>query len=360
MPDLKTTNLTGSVKMLFQSLVQKIMGNIKYIGTHFFTWLLVLAINYILLKYYFIKIDLSGYALIWLVYLILFYISFSFLVPVFLFRKRIFAFITGSIISVCALYFIIQAISENQFKLLYDNRTVNNPEYDRSLLLLYGLLLIYLAGFAIKIVLKIKKDEEKKEEILDKRMSTELLYLKQQVNPHFLFNTLNNIYALSIKSPEITPAAILKVSSILRYALYKSDNPLALLKDEIEIINSYIDFQKMRFKNSLPITYNVSGPIDDFKIEPFILLPLIENAFKYGMVNINDTFIDIRITINSGKLKFSISNKKSYTTESDLEHSGIGIKNIRRRLNLLYPDCHKFKIVDKDDIFTVFMELPKK
>ena len=89
---------------------------------------------------------------------------------------------------------------------------------------------------------------------MKERISTELIYLKQQINPHFLFNLLNNLYALSIKNPELTTEAILKVSSILRYTLYKSDNSLALLREEIEIINAYIDIQKMRSKNNLPIT----------------------------------------------------------------------------------------------------------
>jgi LytS/YehU family sensor histidine kinase len=173
-----------------------------------------------------------------------------------------------------------------------------------------------------------------------------------------LFNTLNNIYSLSIKNPELTPSAILKVSSILRYTLSKSDNSLAFLKDELEIMNVYIDFQKMRFKNNLPVTYNVSGSVGDYKIEQFILLPLIENSFKYGMININDSFINIEITIKADKLKFSVSNKKSYTNGTDLEHSGIGLKNIRRRLDLVYPDSHELKILDNEDTFSVLLELP--
>ncbi|MCE5345475.1 MAG: histidine kinase [Bacteroidales bacterium] len=342
------------------SLVHRIRSNIKTGGTHTFTWLLILFLNYIFLRYYDINFDPFSHILIWLVYVILFYTCYSFLIPVLLFKRKFFIFSACSLILILALYFAIQAIATGNFEFLLNPDKDGHPGIDRNLLLLYGLLLVYFASISTKILLKFKNDEEKKEEIMEKRISTELLYLKQQVNPHFLFNTLNNIYALSIKSPEITPAAILKVSSILRYTLYKSDNSLALLKDEIEIISSYIDFQKMRFKNGLPITYNVSGPIDDFKIEPFILLPLIENAFKYGMVNINDTFINIQITINSDNLKFSIDNRKCHTTESDLEHSGIGIKNIKRRLDLVYPDCHKFKIIDKDEIFSVFMELPRK
>lgn len=387
-------------------LIQRIKKNIKSITIHVLTWLLLLLINYVVLKNYVINFDLTFHILIWALYISLFYISFSILIPIFLFKKKVLAFVAGSLILISTSFFINQTIVRNQFitvfkqmgetpgpnpfgpnqsnpvppdpmrppfpefdrevlrrrdleMMLQNKRPMGRgPGFDRKLFPLSGLLLVYFASISIKVLLKLRDDEKKKEEIMKERISTELLYLKQQVNPHFLFNTLNNIYALSIKNPEITPDAILKIASILRYTLYKSDNSLALLRDEIEIINAYIDFQKMRSKNNLPITYNVSGTIDDYKIEPFILLPLIENAFKYGMVNINDSFINIQITINSDKLKFSISNKKSFIKESDLEHSGIGLRNIKRRLVLVYPDCHEFKIVDEDKIFSVFLELP--
>jgi two-component system LytT family sensor kinase len=389
-------------------LIQRIKRNIKSITIHALTWLVLLMINYVFLKNYVINFDLTFHILIWAIYVSLFYICYSFLIPIFLFRKKVLAFIAGSLILISGSYLINQTIAINQFITVFkqmggapgpnpfgpnqskpvppglmrppfpefDREVLRRPDleimlqnmrpmgrgpgFDRKLCSLSGVLLVYFATISIKVLLKLRDDEKKKEEIMKERISTELLYLKQQVNPHFLFNTLNNIYSLSIKNPEITPSAILKVSSILRYTLYKSDNSLALLRDEIEIINAYMDFQKMRFKNNLPVTYDVSGPIDDYKIEPFILLPLIENAFKYGMDNINDSFINIQITIKSEKLKFLISNKKSYTNGINLEHSGIGLKNIKRRLDLVYPDCHELLIVDNDDIFSVCLELPLK
>lgn len=403
---LKTTVLSGLILRIMSVLIQSIRINIKSISIHVLTWLLILLINYIFLKNYVINFDLTFHILIWAVYISLFYICYCFLIPIFLFRKKVLGFVAGSLILISASYLINQTIARNQFITVFKQigetlgpnpfdpnqskpippgpmrppfpefdrevfrrpdlemmlknklRMGRGPGFDRKLFSLSGLLLVYFASISIKVLLKFRDDEKKKEEIMKERISSELIYLKQQVNPHFLFNTLNNIYSLSIKNPDITPSAILKVSSILRYTLYKSDNSLALLRDEIEIMNTYIDFQKMRFKNNLPITYDVSGSIDDYKIEPFILLPLIENAFKYGMVKINDSFINIQITIKSDKLKFLISNKKSYTNGTGLEHSGIGLKNIKRRLDLVYPDCHEFKITDENDIFSIFLELP--
>ena len=387
-------------------LIQKIKNNSKSITIHCVTWLLLFLINWVFLKSSVVNFDLTFHLLMWTIYLALFYISYSFLIPAFLFKRKVIAFITGSLILISSAYLLNQTIARNQFitvfkqmgdipgpgpfnpnqpkplapsstrpplpefgrevfrrpdfeMMLQNKRPFGlNPGFDRKLTSLSGLLLIYFATISIKVLMKFREDEKKKEEIMKERISTELIYLKQQVNPHFLFNTLNNIYSLSIKNPELTPGAILKVSSILRYTLSNSDNSLAFLRDELEIMNVYIDFQKMRFKNNLPVTYNVSGSVGDYKIEQFILLPLIENAFKYGMIDINDSFINIKITIKADKLKFSVSNKKSYTNGTDLEHSGIGLKNIKRRLDLVYPDSHELKILDKEETFSVLLELP--
>jgi two-component system, LytTR family, sensor kinase len=365
-------------------------------------------INWVFLKSFVFNFDLTFHILMWLIYLSVFYICYSFLIPVFLFKKKMLAFIAGSLIVISASYLLDQTIARNQFITVFKQMNEfpgpnpfdlnqhtppepvpvrpklpefgkevlkrpdlemmlrdkwpmgHNPGFDRKLFSLTGLLLVYFATISIKVLLRFREDENKEEELTKERISTELLYLKQQVNPHFLFNTLNNIYSLSIKNPEITPNAILKVSSILRYTLNKSDNSLALLRDEIEIMNAYLDFQKMRFKNNLPIAYEVSGLFGDYKIEQFILLPLIENAFKYGMINVNDSYINIAITIKSDKLEFLVSNKKSFTNDEVLEHSGIGLKNIKRRLDLVYPDSYELKISDEKESFSVLLKLPLK
>jgi two-component system, LytTR family, sensor kinase len=387
--------------------VQKIRNNGKTISIHLIIWMLILMINFVFLKNYAINFDLTFHILIWLVYISLFYINYSFLIPAFLLRKKIFAFTAGSLILLSGAYLINQAIARNQFITVFKQNggTQGNdlfgpdkfkplppdlkrppPEFDRELLKrpdlemmlrknkpmghgpdfgnklfpLTGLLLLYFASISAKVFMRLRDDERKRDEIIKERISTELIYLKQQINPHFLFNTLNNLYALSIKNPELTPEAILKVSSILRYAIYKPDNSMALLSEAIEIINAYIDIQKMRSKNNLPITYTLNGDLKDYKIEPFILLPLVENAFKYGMADIKKSFINIQITISSDKLKFIVENRKSLLAEADPEHSGIGLKNIKRRLDLVYPDCHEFRIEDKEETFSVFLELPLK
>ncbi len=379
--------------------------NIKGVSIHIIIWLLIFLTNFIFLKNYVINFDLRFHIMTWIVYIALFYINYSFLIPFFLLRKKIITFIFLALACLSGSYLINQAIAESQFVTVFrqiNNADLNNlpgldslnprppafegpptlfhrgrmkrPEFDRMLnngkpfrhrpdfgrliFPLSGLLLLFFASISTRVFLRFRDDEKNRDELEKERIATELSYLKQQINPHFLFNTLNNLYAISIKNPEITPGAILKVSSILRYTLYKTDSQPTLLKDEIEIINAFIDFQKLRSKNNLPVEYDLQGEIGEHKIEPFILLPLVENAFKYGMSDLNNSFIRMQFTIISGKLQFYIENKKSRLAANDPEHSGIGLKNIQRRLDLVYPDNYLFRIDNREESFSVYLELP--
>ena len=332
-------------------LSRKFSIKIRSIVIHILFWMLALVTDFIIQKYFSSSFVFTDQLLKWIIYLTLFYLSYSFLVPNYLFRKKIKWFVPASLLLISIAYLL---------SIFIENKFTENQGTNSGLSSVYGILLVYLSAVTIKVLLRFRDDERKEEEIRKERNSTELLYLKQQANPHFLFNTLNNIYSLSINKPEITPDAILKVSAILRYMLYKTDKPFVLLREEIEVINAYIDFQKLRSKNALPVEVDLTGTPGDFKIEPFILLPLIENAFKYGMAEINGSFIKINITISDNKLKFLISNKKSVIEEKFVNNQGIGLKNIKRRLDLLYPGCHEFKITDGNDVFSIFLVLPLK
>jgi two-component system, LytTR family, sensor kinase len=383
-------------------MVNFIRKNYKSASIHLIIWTLILLTNFVFLKNYLVIFDLKFHILTWVLYIVLFYITYLFLVPGYLLKKRIFSFMILSLVFLGGAYFIHKQIAESQFITVFrhndimhmpppgqgqpmhprfgeeppsvDRELMQRPEFDRMLengkpfggrpdfgrkiFPVTGLLLVFFASISAKVYLRLRNDEKQRDELEKERIATELGYLKQQVNPHFLFNTLNNLYSLSIKNPDLTPDALLKVSSILRYTLYKTDNLPALLSDEIEIMNAFIDFQKMRSKNSLPVEYEVTGEVGGHAIEPFILLPLVENAFKYGMADIKNSFIRIQLTINPGRLQFYVENKKNKLAVSDPEHSGIGLKNIQRRLNLVYPDNHIFRIDDKDETFSVLVELP--
>ncbi|MBN2519103.1 MAG: histidine kinase [Bacteroidales bacterium] len=223
----------------------------------------------------------------------------------------------------------------------------------RNFLPLYSILLVYTASFSIRFIQKWREDEKIRAEVEKERVSSELSFLKQQVNPHFLFNSLNSIYSLSLSKSKNTTNAILKLSSILRYMLYETDNKQVPLTEELEIIKSYIDIQKLRITKKVKVNIDITGDPDNYKIEPLLLIPFIENAFKYGVDNINDSFIDIIIVILKNKLEFTVKNKIVQKPDDKKQNSGIGIKNIKRRLDLLYANNYKLDIKKFDDIYFV-------
>jgi hypothetical protein len=226
---------------------------------------------------------------------------------------------------------------------------------------LYGLLLIFTASISVRFLQRWQEEEKRKSEIEKEKITTELNFLKQQINPHFLFNSLNSIYSLSISKSEKVTDSILKLSSILRYVLYESENKPVMLRDELSIISDYIELQKLRFTEKVSLTYRVIGEPERFCIEPFILIPLIENAFKYGVDSVNDTFISIVLKIDAEKLIMDVQNKIVFSNNDiHKKESGIGLRNIQRRLDLLYPNGYEFSAKASDDIFSVHLEVKHK
>lgn len=219
----------------------------------------------------------------------------------------------------------------------------------------YGLLMFYLFGFSLRLIQKWQDDEKQRMKLEKEKVSTELSFLKQQINPHFLFNSLNSIYSLSISKSDSAPDTILKLSSILRYVLYDSEKPLVYLKDELKTTQDYVELQQLRLTEKVKVRYIVKGLPGNFKIEPLLLIPIIENAFKYGIDNVKESFIDITVKIEEQKLELLVSNKIVTKPDKNKKDSGIGIKNIRRRLDLLHPDDYEFDIKEDDEIFTVHL-----
>lgn len=184
------------------------------------------------------------------------------------------------------------------------------------------------------------------------KMTAELQLLKAQVHPHFLFNTLNNIYSFSLHRSPKTPGLILKLSSLLSYMLYDCKAEEVRLEKEVEIMKNYIDLEKERYGNKIDISWNVEGDIKDQFVSPLLMLPFLENAFKHGASEqIEKPWLGVDISVANGKLKCKITNSKNeYVSHSD---KGIGINNVKKRLEFLYPERHALKINDEGDFFTV-------
>ena len=183
----------------------------------------------------------------------------------------------------------------------------------------------------------------------------ELQFLKSQLNPHFLFNSLNNIYSLAYQKSEKTADAILKLSEIMRYMIYESNDSWVDLSREVDYVNSFVELQKLRFKDGASVIITINGEVDGQKIVPLILISFVENAFKHGVANDPADPIKINIIANQKILHFSVSNKKSKTNKDAM--GGVGLNNVERRLQLLYPERYKLNIVNSATHYTTELML---
>ncbi len=180
---------------------------------------------------------------------------------------------------------------------------------------------------------------ENEKELIRARMKAELGHLKSQINPHFLFNTLNSIYSLSLVQSPQTPEVVLRLSSLLRFMLYESEKTFISVNDEIKIINDYVEMQQLRFENRVQVSRVWDVDNGATRIAPLLLFPFVENAFKHGIGTKNDNaFIDVNLTLQDGQLKMVTRNfilKESVSAKDD---SGIGLTNLKKQLQLLYGE----------------------
>lgn len=219
-------------------------------------------------------------------------------------------------------------------------------------------LLIFVFSTGIKVINQWLRSEQRNKEIANEKLNAELSFLKAQINPHFLFNTLNNIYALASTQSEYTAPAIMKLSSIMRYVLTEARNDLVPLEKEIQFTSHYIELLKMRLTDKSSIDFTVKGDPLGKQIAPLLLLPFVENAFKYGISTREKSPIIILLEIKEDSLYFSVSNHKHINTSLKVaDNTGIGINNTRRRLDLLYDNRHTLTINDEAGIFTVHLKI---
>ena len=212
---------------------------------------------------------------------------------------------------------------------------------------------------AFKYYKKGIKQQFKLQEAESKQLQTELALLKSQVNPHFFFNTLNNLYALSLDKSERVPEVILKISDLMRYVLESSKNKEVELNQEIEFLKNYLSLEKLRLSGNSDIKFNVEGNMDGKKIAPMLLIPFVENSFKHGVsASTSGNYVYIDLKIEGNDLFFSIENNRQKNYEANKQSSSkSGLKNVTRRLELLYPDRHKLDIEEKEKSYKVNLKI---
>jgi two-component system LytT family sensor kinase len=215
-------------------------------------------------------------------------------------------------------------------------------------------LLVLTIGICITSVQQWLRVEYTKEKIEHEKLNTELSFLKTQVNPHFFFNTLNNIYSLAVVQSDKTASAVMKLSSIMRYILTETQTDKVPLENEIDFIKNYIDLQLVRLTDKVKVNFNVSGDTMHKNIAPLLFIPFVENAFKYGVSTKDNSEIDIQLIATGNTIEMDVTNTIVHKANS-MDTTGIGINNVKRRLILSYPDKHTLYVSDNNNTFKVHL-----
>ncbi len=203
-------------------------------------------------------------------------------------------------------------------------------------------------------------DQKQNQELLQQKLESELKFLKSQIHPHFLFNTLNNLYALTLDKSDKAPEVVVKLSDLLSYMLYECNVPRVPLEKEINLLRDYLELEKMRYQSELKVDFDVQGRVNGKMIAPLLLIPFIENGFKHGLSKqIENPWINIHLEVEDYKLTFLVENNKPLVDKKDESgySEGIGLKNVKRRLNLIYGDDYNLEVKDEHGVFNVLLEL---
>lgn len=290
-----------------------------------------------------------------LINLIIFYAVSLYLIPNFALKNRVKEFLlwTGAVL----LAFTLVETLIDFFFLIY----IYSSEKESFLgqFITNGLVHLFIVSFALGygFIKNWLVNERRKEELTREKLSAELSFLKTQLNPHFLFNVLNMAYSsASRKGDDQTADIIEKLSVLMRYMIYESNVDKIDVQREIDFIRNYINLQKMRFSSDIPVnvTFTVNGHYSGYRIAPLILIPFIENAFKYGVKLEKKSEIHLSLTFQNGEMEFNARNSIFRNGESvDGRNSGVGLKNTQKRLSILYPNKHKLKIDDNGKEYSV-------
>lgn len=194
------------------------------------------------------------------------------------------------------------------------------------------------------------------------QLALELKFLRSQISPHFLFNVLNSLVAMARYKSTLLEPSLIRLSELMRYMLYESNENKVPLSREISYLKSYIELQKIRFEDSISIQTEIEDADDSLSIEPMLLIPFVENAFRHGVVMVDDPFIQVILRVAGKTLYFSVENKfiADGVSQSKDKDSGIGLANVRTRLNLLYPDEHRLTVNNGNNIFKITLTLTLK
>lgn len=332
---------------------------IKYKLTHVLFWLLLAGLWFLLryedyltpalaLKITFVKVaDL----------MLMVYLTNMVLIPYLLYKKKYALFIT---------LFLLMIVTSSISKMYIIGKVANDPTFfnfqgnikERIYNNLIPHFFLVVAGAAFKLVFDQLNLQKKIAELAKEKAEAELNFLKSQINPHFLFNSLNAVYFLIDKNNPDARKALHKFSDMLRYQLYEANGEKIPIEKEINYLQDYVHLQQLRKDENYKVQFNCSPDVRNFSIEPLLLIPFVENAFKHiSHKTDGSNFVKLDLVRNNGYFDFTVENSQEKGTHTTEQHGGIGMNNVKRRLELLYPDAHKLNVHDEPDRFKINLKL---
>lgn len=235
----------------------------------------------------------------------------------------------------------------------YSNIRLNTSSLDVFLRVI-GIMLVITAASSIKLLKKWYQTQKRNQELQTEKLEAELNTLKSQLHPHFLFNTLNNLYALTLKNSSKSSEVVLRLSEMFSYILYECNDDYVFLNKEVELIQNYIFLESIRFDNQIDVKFEIKKDIENQKIAPLILFTFVENSFKHKSSLPNQKpWIDIALQTNNKTILFSIKNSNDKSSQKPTNNSGIGLNNVKKRLKLVYGSNYDLQITDAENIFKV-------
>ena len=325
---------------------------------HTLFWLFALLIHLSLQEFnYSFIFHITNSLLTVTVWACLVYYNQLYLIPNYLTKERVLTYFGLLILSVLIITPIGNLISYFKFS--------SYPDYQRYLAQHHHAIFLinfFVVGAStiVKIISDWVRHQRERSELQTQTMQSELRFLKSQINPHFLFNTLNNLYALTLKKSDKAPEIVVKLSEMMRYMLYECNEKRVPLQKEVNYIKNYLDLESLRQGKEVEIHFEVQGEVSNQRIAPLMFIPFLENSFKHGLNHaISKGFVHILLDIEDKDIIFHIENSKpdSIPLPEHPRSGGIGLVNVRRRLNILYPDHHTLTVDDQPNLYSVDLKL---
>lgn len=286
------------------------------------------------------------------------YFTIYFLIPRFFIKKQYLKFVLAFFFSLFLASFLNRAFFYIIYNISPSEDFFNLP---KTLKMIFGLYPVVVLGSFMKIGQLWHDREQIHQQLLNDKLESELKFLKAQVNPHFLFNTLNNLYALTLKKSDKASEVVERLSGMLEYLLYEGNESFATVEKELDLLNNYISLEKIRYGDRLEIKFKLEGDINGKKIPPLLLLPFVENSFKHGASQqLEAAWIHIHLIIDDDSLKFNVVNSKKKLSQlvKEAKPNGIGLRNVKKRLDLLFNNDYFLSIMELEEKYQIDLELP--